>query len=357
MPISPTTNVIEQLRRAALLRDGAGLDDNELLGCFVERRDEAALAALVRRHGPMVWGVCRRLLSHHDAEDAFQAAFLVLVRKAASIVRREMVGNWLYGVAHQTALHARRTAARRPAREAQVATMPEPENRKQGAEGKGQEWNDVQSVLDQELSRLPEMYRAVLVLCDLENRTRKEVAGQLGVPMGTVAGRLARARAMLAKRLTRRGVTLSSGALAAVLARNLASAGLPASVVSKTISAASLQATGQATAGAIAPKVAALTDGVLKAMMMSKLKAVVAVMLVLGLIATGATFFSKRTAAAPRDGPANAEKRAALPSNEQQQQDHEAFTAWGKEVNGLQAGLGFHPGQKRAYRHGETVKL
>src|SRR5262245_10902551 len=111
MPISPTTNVIEQLRRAALLRDGAGLDDNELLGCFVERRDEAALAALVRRHGPMVWGVCRRLLSHHDAEDAFQAAFLVLVRKAASIVRREMVGNWLYGVAHQTALQDRRPTA------------------------------------------------------------------------------------------------------------------------------------------------------------------------------------------------------------------------------------------------------
>src|SRR5712691_7558840 len=125
MPTGPTTSVIDHLRRAVLPRDGAGLGDGELLGSFIERRDEAALAALVKRHGPMVWGVCRRLLSHHDAEDAFQATFIVLVRKAASIVPREMVGNWLYGVAHQTALQAKRTATRRRAREVQVTEMPE----------------------------------------------------------------------------------------------------------------------------------------------------------------------------------------------------------------------------------------
>src|SRR5262245_6879987 len=107
MPTNPVNSVVERLRRAAL-RDGAGLGDGELLGRFIERRDEAALAALVRRHGPTVWGVCRRLLSHHDAEDAFQATFLVLVRKAASVVPRGMVGNWLYGVAHRTALLVRR---------------------------------------------------------------------------------------------------------------------------------------------------------------------------------------------------------------------------------------------------------
>src|SRR5438067_11305282 len=121
------TSVIEYLHRAVLLRDGAGLGDGELLGYFIERHDQAALAALVKRHGPMVWGVCRRLLSHHDAEDAFQATFLVLVKKAASVVPRELVGNWLYGVAHQTALQARRTAARRRAREVQVMVMPDPE--------------------------------------------------------------------------------------------------------------------------------------------------------------------------------------------------------------------------------------
>src|SRR5258707_15747938 len=116
MPTSPTTSVIEHLRRAVLLRDGAGRGDGELLGGFIERHDEAALAALIKRHGPMVWGVCRRLLSHHDAEDAFQATFLVLVRKAGSIAPRELVANWLDGVAHQTALQARRSAARRGAR-------------------------------------------------------------------------------------------------------------------------------------------------------------------------------------------------------------------------------------------------
>src|SRR5262245_62087191 len=125
MPTIPTTSVIEHLRRVVLRRDGAGLGDGELLRSFIERHDEAALAALVRRHGPMVWGVCRRLLGHHDAEDAFQATFLVLVRKAASVRPREMVGNWLYGVAHQAALQARRTAARRRAREVQVTVMPD----------------------------------------------------------------------------------------------------------------------------------------------------------------------------------------------------------------------------------------
>src|SRR5262249_40853037 len=150
--------------------------------CFLERRDEAALAALVKRHGPMVWGVCRRLLSHHDAEDAFQATFLVLVRKAASVVPRRMVGNWLYGVAHHTALQARRTAARRKARERQVTEMPEPAVTDQDL------WRDLRPLLDEALSRLPDKYRAVIVLCDLEGKTRRETAGQLGVPEGTVAG-------------------------------------------------------------------------------------------------------------------------------------------------------------------------
>jgi RNA polymerase sigma factor (sigma-70 family) len=295
MPTSPTTNVIEHLRRT-VLREGAGLGDGELLGRFLEHHDEAALAALVRRHGPMVWGVCRRLLGHHDAEDAFQATFLVLVRKAASVVPRELVGNFLYGVAHQTALQARRTAARRRAREVQVTVMPDTEAVPQD------QWLDVKPLLDQELGRLPDIYRTVVVLCDLEGRTRKEVARQLGVPEGTVAGRLARARALLAKRLTERGVTLSGGVLAAVLSRNVASAGVPNSVVSSTIKAASLLAAGQAAAGAaISVKVAALTEGVMKAMLFTKLKAALAVVLILGFVATGATILTCRTAAGQDD--------------------------------------------------------
>src|SRR5262245_52682841 len=121
MATSSVGEVVRHLRGVLLPRDGAGLTDGQLLADYLGRRDEVALAALVGRHGPMVWGVCRRVLTnYHDAEDAFQATFLVLVRRAASVAPREMVANWLYGVAHQTALKARATAARRHQRERQV---------------------------------------------------------------------------------------------------------------------------------------------------------------------------------------------------------------------------------------------
>src|SRR5262249_51727254 len=148
---------------------------------------------------------------------------------------------------------------------------------------------ELSPLLDEELSRLPGKYRAVIVLCELEGKTRKEVAGLLSVPEGTVAGRLARARAMLAKRLARRGVTAPGLALAAVLSQNVASAGVPAWVVSSTINAASVLAAGHAaTAGAISPTVAALTEGMLRAMLVSKLKLGVAVLAVLGVLGLGA---------------------------------------------------------------------
>src|SRR5438445_4118513 len=211
--------VIQHLLRIVLLREGAGRTDGQLLEDYISRRDEAALAALVHRHGPMVWGVCRRVLrNHHDAEDAFQATFLVFVRKVASIASRELVANWLYGVAHQTALKARATAARRKERERQMTEMPEPAVMEQGL------WRDLQPLLDEELSRLPDKYRSLIVMCDLEAKPRKEVARQLSCPEGTVAGRLARARTMLARRLAKRGVELSGGALAVVLSLNAAAA-------------------------------------------------------------------------------------------------------------------------------------
>src|SRR5205823_3225276 len=198
MATSQMSEVIQHLRR--VLRDGAGLADGQLLEDYLSRRDEAALAALVLRHGPMVWGVCCRVLrNHQDAEDAFQVTFLVLVRKAASVKPRELLANWLYGVAHQTALKARATAAKRRARERQVMEMPEPEVAPQDL------WHDLQPLLDQELSRLPDKYRIPIVLCDLEGKTRREAARRIGCPEGTVAGRLARARRMLAKRMARHG--------------------------------------------------------------------------------------------------------------------------------------------------------
>jgi RNA polymerase sigma factor (sigma-70 family) len=264
MATSQMSEVILHLRRTVLLWDGAGLTDGQLLEDFISRRDEAALAALVGRHGPMVWGVCLRTLCNcHDAEDAFQATFLVLVRKAASIVPREMVANWLYGVAHQTALKARATAAKRKGRERQVTKMPEPAVAEQ---------DDLQPLLDDALSRVPDKYRSVIVLSELERKTRKEVAEQLGLPEGTVGSRLARAREILAKRLARHGLAASGGVSAAVLSQNVVSAGVPASMVTSTIKAASLFAAGKAAAtGAISVRVAALTEGVLKTMLLTKL--------------------------------------------------------------------------------------
>ncbi len=294
MATGQLSEVVQHLRKTVLPRDGAGPTDEQLLEDYISRRDEAALAALVLRHGPMVWGVCRRVLSnYHDAEDAFQATFLVFVRKASSIASRELLANWLYGVAHQTAMKARVNVARRKIRERQVTDMPEPAVVEQVC------WNDLQPLLDEELSRLPDLSRAVLVLCDLEGKTRKEAAQQLSLPEGTVASRLARARVLLAKRLSGRGVTLSGGALASALAHNVASAGVPDAVVSSTIRAASSFAAGQTAAtGLVSANVAALTEGVLKAMFINKLKAVVAVVLVLGLLATGAAVLTLHMAEA-----------------------------------------------------------
>jgi RNA polymerase sigma factor (sigma-70 family) len=288
MATGQLNQVIQHLHRAALLRDVARMTDGQLLECFLNRRDEAALEALVRRHGPMAWGVCRRVLrNHHDAEDAFQATFLVLVRRAASIVPRDMVANWLYGVAHRTALKARATAARREARERQVPEMPEPEAARPDL------WHDLQPLLDEELSRLPDKYRVPIVLCDLEGRTRKEAARQLGWPEGTVAGRLARARKLLAAALTRRGVVLSGGALAAALAANAASASAPAALVGFTVKAARLCAAGQAAAGAISARVAALTEGMLQTMMLTKPKTALAVFLAALLALGGGALWSR----------------------------------------------------------------
>jgi RNA polymerase sigma factor (sigma-70 family) len=307
MATRQVSEVFQHLRRAVALRDGAELTDGQLLEGYLSRRDEAALAALVHRHAPMVWGVCRRVLrSHHDAEDAFQATFLVLARKAAAIASRELLANWLYGVAHQTALKARTTVAKRRGRERQVERMPEP------AVAEQDRWDDLVPLLDQELSRLPDRYRVVIVLCDLEGKARGEAARQLGVPEGTVASRLARARAMLAKRLARHGLAVSGGALAAALAEK-ASACVPASVVSSTIKAAILFAAGQAAAaGAISARVAALAEGALKTMLLTKLKiataVLLAVVLVFGMGGFGICLFNHSARAARGEGEKDAPK-------------------------------------------------
>jgi RNA polymerase sigma factor (sigma-70 family) len=292
MPTGPLSVVIQHVL-AEFGPDGGGITDGELLARFLSSRDDNALAALVRRHARMVWGVCCRLLyNHHDAEDAFQATFLVLVRKAAG-VPGHAVANWLYGVARQTAVRLRATAAKRGRRETQVINMPEPTV----AEVREAHW---QSVLDEELGRLPGHYRGVIVLCDLEDRTRKEAARQLGIPEGSVASRLTRARVLLAKRLTRRGIVFSGGSLAAVLSAQSASASAPPALVASTIKAASLCAAGKAAAatGVISAQVAALTEGMVQTMFATKIKSVLAVVVLIAALAGGAAGLIYQTQAA-----------------------------------------------------------
>jgi RNA polymerase sigma factor (sigma-70 family) len=282
-----------------------GLSDGKLLERFTADRDEAAFEALVVRHGPMVWGVCRRILRDpNDAEDAFQATFLVLVRKASSIARREMVANWLYAVAHKTAVRARAMASRRRAREQQVADMPDPEA------GTDERRDELLALLDQELSRLPGKYRIPVVLCDLEGNTHREAASQLGWPVGTVSSRLSRARAMLAKRLARRGVSLSVGSLAVLLAREAASAPLPTRLIGATARAASLFAAGGAS-GVVLAEVADLTGEVLKMMLLSRLK--VTALLLLALAGTGLIWNGSGALGAGQQGQPEAPKPARIP--------------------------------------------
>jgi RNA polymerase sigma factor (sigma-70 family) len=266
--------------------------DGQLLARFVACRDEAAFAALVHRHGPMVLGVCHRLLRHaQDAEDAFQATFLVLARKAASVLKREAVGSWLYAVAYRTAREARASQARRRAQERQVDMLPHP------AVGPA-EPQDWRPLLDEELGRLPEKHRAPVVLCDLEGQSHREAARQLGLTNGTLARRLVTGRKLLAKRLSRRGVTLSGGALAAVLSHGAASAQVAGPLVLATAKAAVLVAAGQL--AAISTPVAVLTKGVLRAMFLTKLKVVVGVVLVVvALGAGGVAYRSESAGAAP----------------------------------------------------------
>ena len=259
--------VLRHLRRVAFLHDQDHWTDGQLLEQFLSQHAEPAFEALVRRHGPMVLGVCRRILRNEaDAEDAFQATFLVLVRKAGSVQPRELVGHWLYGVAYRTAVRAKALETRRQMKE-----------RADPPAGQAQDgiWQDVLPLLDQELSGLPEKYRVPVVLCDLEGRSRKEAARVLGCLEGTLSSRLARARTLLAQRLSRRGVTLSGGALAALVMANGVSAAVPASLVHSTLSAALPLGAGHAAAATcVSLHVATLTEGVLKSMLLAKLKTV-----------------------------------------------------------------------------------
>ncbi len=291
------SGAVRHLRRAALLREGAGLSDGALLQTYLACRDEAAFEALVGRHGPMVLGVCRRILVNEaDVEDAFQATFLVLVRKAASIVPPEQVGNWLYGVAYHIALKARAGAGRRRARERLAGEV----RLRAGSE----EAHPLIELLDRELNRLPDRYRAPLVLCALEGRPIQEAARRLDWPVGTVASRLSRGRALLARRLARHGPLLTAGALALGLPWGAEASVVPPSLVLATVRASAALGAGRITTASAPAGVAALTAGVLRAMLLKRVQVVaMTLLLAVGLVLGGGGLALSTRAAEENPGP------------------------------------------------------
>jgi RNA polymerase sigma factor (sigma-70 family) len=249
------------------------LTDRELLERFSRLHDQSAFALVLRRHGPKVMGVCRRLLrDHHDAEDAFQAVFLVLARKAGTMQWRDSVAGWLFQVGYHLALRLRTRTARRP------QSIPPHEI----AADRGPDL-ELQSVLDAELQRLPEKYRAVVLLCLCEEKTRAEAAHLLGCTEGAVKIRLERARAILRKRLTRQGFGVQGGMLGGALAAGRA--GVPAALTDATVAAARPFALGETTA--VSAAAASLAEGVLKTMCLIRWKWAAFLVLALGILSTG----------------------------------------------------------------------
>jgi RNA polymerase sigma factor (sigma-70 family) len=262
--------------------------DTQLLERFAAVREESAFAELVQRHGPMVLGVCRRVLhDEHDAEDAFQATFLVLAKNASSVRKQASLGSWLYGVAWRVASRLRSGIGLRRTKERHMADMP-------GGERIGGDligtivWRELRPMIDQELNQLPNKYRDPLVLCYLQGKTHDEAAQELGWSKGSMSRRMDKARELLRNRLCQRGITLSAGIVLGVLTEN-ASASVPLSLIQQTVHAASLYAAGKTVAaGVISSQAAALSQGVLHTMFMSKLKMTAAVLAAMALVGTGA---------------------------------------------------------------------
>lgn len=266
-------------------------DDPSLLRAFINQRDQTAFALLVRRHGPMVLGVCRRMLGNfHDAEDAFQAVFLVLARNAVSVRKSASLASWLHGVAYRIAMKAKREAARRKKREQQAARPPQEKANRDPA------WSEVQAALDEEIQRLPVIYQTTFVLCCLQGLGHADAARRLGVKEGTVAARLSRARNQLHRALSNRGISLPS-----VLGILALSQGMQAGVTAKTAQglarAATTYAAGDQVMG-LSANILSLAEGVLQTMWTTKLKLASFLFLALGLLGVSAVVMRQTPAGA-----------------------------------------------------------
>jgi RNA polymerase sigma factor (sigma-70 family) len=278
-----TLNVfLRRLKRGLATRLLSRLPDQELLQQFLAHGDESAFEVIVHRHGPMVLRVCWHALHQtQDAEDAFQATFLLLARKARSIRRQPSLASWLHGVAHRVALQAQaRSAAQRRHERRVVPNV--------GGPLAETPWGEVRSLLDEELQGLAEKWRLPLILCYLEGRAQEEAAGQLQWSTRTLRRRLEEARTALGRRLVRRGITLATVLGAHLLSDCVAAAAMPPRLMASVVEAAARVAAGRTAAGIVPASVTALTQGAVQAMFTSQQKTIAAVLLLAGALTTGA---------------------------------------------------------------------
>jgi RNA polymerase sigma factor (sigma-70 family) len=293
MSAAHLTALTEHLHKLAQHRVLTRCPDRQLLDDFVERQDQAAFATLVARHGPMVLRVCRRVLGHaQDAEDAFQATFLVLARNSRSIRKPEALADWLHGVAHRIAMKAQRSQARRRNHEArsarpQATTSPT--------------WDDVQVVLDEEIRRLSEPLRAAFVLCVFEGKTGLCAAQELGIREGTLSSRLTRARQHLRQRLIRRGIELSAVMAALSVMEAATEASVPGTLAHATVRIGILVSAGQG-AGGIPSHIATMASAAARALFLTRMKTAVILLCAGGVLAGGGVFARAITARALHSG-------------------------------------------------------
>jgi RNA polymerase sigma factor (sigma-70 family) len=321
MATAQLDTLVRHIKGLAAGHTGQHRTDRQLLDDFSARRDESAFAGLVARHGALVLRVCRRVLRHEqDAEDAFQAAFLVLARNAESVRQREAVASWLYGVAYRTAMDVKRKAAQRRIHEARLRGRTPPA-------APSPTWDDVQAVLDEEVQRLPESFRSAFVLCVLDGKTVPAAAAELGVKDGTLSWRLARARQQLRRRLARRGIELAAVLAALSVAHGVSKAVVPAALARATVGFGLSVAAG-GPAAAIPTHIAALAAGVTRAMFLTKTKIATAVLIAASLLIAGGALMHQ-TLAAGEEAPLAAARPSEPPAPKA---DADAAAAYGGRV-------------------------
>jgi RNA polymerase sigma factor (sigma-70 family) len=295
--------VLRHIRKLASAQTTQNLPDGQLLRSFIVQRDERAFSELVNRHGRLVLHVCRQVLGHEqDAEDAFQATFMVLAKKAESIRKKDSLSSWLYGVAYRTAMKAKTNAAKRNPPMNWGKPMVPCEPPKEAA------LRELQTLLHEEVNRLPEKFRVPFVLCCLEGKSQAEAAEQLGWKGGTLGGRLAQARQRLRHRLLIRGVTLSTVLGAVALSSSAACAAVPAALADATIRTALLFIRGEAV-GTISAQALSLAESVMKALTLTNFKGGATLALAAAIVATGVgltayqAFSTEPAASAAQDSP------------------------------------------------------